>query len=573
MAPPPAGSSALLVDEFFDAGDERFLTELLALRSDKKLISLAARWYWDPRPFARRMLLAYVDDGCDRPQHRLLVKRLFKQAEAAGDDEALGHFMAAFDRLVRHNLVERRKYDWSSRTSSSAWVLERDPEVLARVPKAKGKPHKGRTPQVERFTARTRLYLCRRALRYFRELGRRDKARYARAIQAALLLYRDEHLQKPEQLLDAWGLVHVLYHASPVLQRSPHGARLAKGARLADLGAAPLHPEAWQRDFDGLLSLLEGAASRTVRRFARELLERQHAEALRALPFARLRGLLRSAHEDVQAFGAQRLQDASGLENLPLQEWLELLQVDNPEVIPLICDLVRAHVHPDRLDLAQCVELARSGVGSVAELGLGWARAKPARSQADLATLLALRDAAAPRTRAAAMEWLGGLLSESPLTQPEMVRDLIDGRHAEARAAGLRLMEGRFGDDRSLWAALSESPYDDARAGFVRQLARWEGALAPASLQRVWATSLLAIQRGGRLKQRVVRQVAERIARRPDEADELLPLLGIALRSVRVPERRAGLAALARAAFGRPGLRAAIERRLPELRLVGLEVA
>ena len=54
---------------------------MLSSRSDKKLLTLAERWFWDPRPFARRMLLAYIDDGCDRPNHRPLVKRLFKAAE------------------------------------------------------------------------------------------------------------------------------------------------------------------------------------------------------------------------------------------------------------------------------------------------------------------------------------------------------------------------------------------------------------------------------------------------------------------------------------------------------------
>jgi hypothetical protein len=372
MVDQPPGSSTLLIDEYFEAGDDRFLAEVLASRSDKKLLTLAERWFWDPRPFARRLLLAYVDDGCDRPHHRPLVKRLFKQAEGAGDDELMGHFMVAFDRLVRHELVERRKFDWGSRTYLAQWVLERDPTVLSRAPKPK--TPRGRVPPIERFTARTRRYLCRRAFRYFRKLGRRDAPRYGAAVRAALLLYKDEHLRKPEQLLDAWGLVHVLYHGSPVLVRSPHGVRLAEGARLADLAPAPIHPDVWKSGFDGVLALVERADSRTVRRFAIEMLERHHGDALRAVPFAHLRNLLRSAHDDVQSFGARRLKEATGLENLPLADWLELLEVQNPDVVPLVCDLVRAHVHPDRLSLAQSVALAKSGVAAVAELGLACAR-------------------------------------------------------------------------------------------------------------------------------------------------------------------------------------------------------
>ena len=254
---PPPGSSNVLIDEYFESGDDRFLPEVLASLSDKKLLSLADKWFWDTRPFARRMLLAYIDDGCDRPNHRILVKRFFKAAEAAGDDELMAHFLAAFDRLVHHKLVEKRRYDWSTRTTVSEWILQRDKSVLARVPKKKPR---GRAAQVTRFTRRTRIYLCRRAFRYFRRLGHRDAARYIQAIHRALLLYKDAHLEKPEQLLDAWGLVHALYHGSKTLVRSPHGVRLAPGALLAELEPAPIYGEAWAKAYDELLALVERAA-------------------------------------------------------------------------------------------------------------------------------------------------------------------------------------------------------------------------------------------------------------------------------------------------------------------------
>jgi hypothetical protein len=70
----------------------------------------------------------------------------------------------------------------------------------------------------------------------------------------------------------------------------------------------------------------------------------------------------------------------------------------------------------------------------------------------------------------------------------------------------------------------------------------------------------------------VIQQVAEQIVREPGEADGLLPLLAIALRSVRAPERRGALAALARAAYRTPSLRAALATRLPELTLFDEEV-
>ncbi len=106
----------------------------------------------------------------------------------------------------------------------------------------------------------------------------------------------------------------------------------------------------------------------------------------------------------------------------------------------------------------------------------------------------------------------------------------------------------------------------------VRHLVEREGTLAPETLRHVWATALLAIHRGGRAKRGALNQIADRLARRPDEAEALLPLLAIALRSVRAPERRTALAAVARAAFREPRLRAAVARSLPELKLGG-EVA
>src|SRR4051794_27495042 len=99
-----ASSSSLLLDEFYEAADERFLDEVLASTAGKKLKAIADRWYADKRPFARRALLRYIDDGCDRPHHRPLVKALFKLAEKANDDEAMGHFLASFDRLIRRKL-------------------------------------------------------------------------------------------------------------------------------------------------------------------------------------------------------------------------------------------------------------------------------------------------------------------------------------------------------------------------------------------------------------------------------------------------------------------------------------
>ena len=67
----------------FAAGDPLFLDQLFACRDHAGLATFAEAFYGDLRPWARQQLRAYVLDGCDRPHHRPLVKRLFKAADEA----------------------------------------------------------------------------------------------------------------------------------------------------------------------------------------------------------------------------------------------------------------------------------------------------------------------------------------------------------------------------------------------------------------------------------------------------------------------------------------------------------
>ena len=112
-----------MTDEYFASGDERFLDEVLRLDVPQKLAALAEPWYRDERPAMRRMFLAYVDDGCDRPEHKALVKRLFKLAEGAGDDEAMAHFMVAFDGLLQRSLRAWWRWDYTTSKSVQVWSL------------------------------------------------------------------------------------------------------------------------------------------------------------------------------------------------------------------------------------------------------------------------------------------------------------------------------------------------------------------------------------------------------------------------------------------------------------------
>lgn len=461
-------------------------------------------------------------------------------------------------------------------------MLVADRSVPARAPrpvtgrKAKqGEPATFHGPGLAVFSRRTRRYLARRAFRYFRRLAHRDPARYRRAMAVALPLYRDEELQAPEQLLDAWSLCHVLFGSSPALERIPGGVALADGHTLKELAPAPLFEQAWRDGFDELLALVERARCRTVRSWALSLVKRLHLERLQGLPLSRIRAMLGSPVEEVQSLGAELLESAPGLDALPIGEWLELLRVQNPALLPSLCDLVRERVAPERLTLEQCVALACSPAAPVAQLGLAWAKQKPVQGAGALASLAPLAGARAPSVRAEAVAWFAELLRQSREAQPELVRDLIDARFADARARGLELMLGdeRLRDQAQLWAALAESPYDDVRAVLVKHLEERARAFGPQTLRHLWASSLLAVHRGGAAKRRVVAQLAQRITAAPGEAAALLPLLAIALRSVRAPERRSALAALSQAAFREPKLRGAIAQAMPELKLFAEEAA
>jgi hypothetical protein len=77
----------------------------------------------------------------------------------------------------------------------------------------------------------------------------------------------------------------------------------------------------------------------------------------------------------------------------------------------------------------------------------------------------------------------------------------------------------------------------------------------------------LGVHRGGRQKAKAAAQLAEAIARTPDQAEQLLPVLSVAVRSIRAPEMRAGLAAVVSLVEARPELAAAVRKHLPELEL------
>jgi hypothetical protein len=564
--------STLLLDELFQGGDgSRFLDEVLACHGHQKLTTLAEPWIADARAEMRRALLEYIDDGCDRGFHRGLVKHLFKAAEKRQDDELMAHFMVAFDRLTRRYPVARNT--WERGTWGKETVLCSDPLVPARI-LVKGlnlrQKKQGETP---RFTRATRRYLARRAFRYFRAIGRTDRPRYGRAMRLALPLYEDHHLDTPVRILDSWALIHVLYAWSPVLRRIPTGINVAKGRSLAELTPAPYFKDAWLGGLLELLDMLARARSRTVRVWTIAWLETHYATELGAIDVNVIRPLLLSMDEDVARFGSELFRRAQGLATLAVADWLELLRTENLDVAPVVVLAFEKNVAPKRLSLAQIVELTGARVAAVAELGLRWAKeavrasasaGAPIRAE-DLTTLARIASATAPHVRTDGARWLLELLDAAPAKRPEHLRDLFDSRFADVRVLAKEYLESRKVVDVPLWFALLESPFDDVRALVVKHAESWQAQAGIGEIEQLAFSVILAVHRGAGAKQSMLRRIADRAAAKPDEADRLLPVLSIALRSVRPPERVGALAALARAAVGHESLRAAVSRHIPEL--------
>jgi hypothetical protein len=552
-----AEGSSLLLEEYFATGDSRFLEELLGFRGAKKLGAFAERWLRDPRPWARERLCEYLDRPLNRPGHEPLVKRLFKAAEAAGDDALMARFLVAFDRSVR-----RGKRRGDDRLVALRVALPRDFD-----------PERAWAPRREwrLFSAHTRHYLRRRAWRYFRRLGFRDPKRYLAAVLQALPLYRDEDADDGVHFLDNWGLLHVLFHRSEVVFAKTHGWHARAGRALRELKPAPAFPEAWAAASGELFDLAAGARCRPVRRTAMAMV-RARPDLLEKVPFDRVLRLLEHRDEELRAFGVDLLRSASGLESVPLEVWTRLLDLESLEVLEAVCDVMAKVVSPERFTVAQLLGFACAGVGPVARLGLEWLKPRALAPP----EALGLAQVRSPSVAADAVALARGRLAAAPEFIPDWLLAFLDAPLREVRAAAWSWFsdEKRARHRLDLWAKLVESPYDDVRIAIVRHLERFAEIdtalrvlLARAPLETVWATVLLNVHRGSRAKRLAAAQVAEAIERDPERAPQLLPLLAVAARSVRAPEFRAGLAAVVRAATRRPEVAESVARHFPELRL------
>jgi hypothetical protein len=427
------------------------------------------------------------------------------------------------------------------------------------------------------FSVDTRHYLRRRAWRYFRRVARTHPERYISAISEALALYSDADVANGLALIDNWGLVHALFHHSPVLESRPRGWLPAEGRSLAELEPAPIYEELWRSAPRSIFDLLVRARCRPVRQWAARMLRRDLAAARTAVGVEDVLGLLAQDDPEVVEFAVEWLRGAEGLAAVSAERWLAVAESVSPTALEVLAEIMSRQVAPDRIALGDAARLAAGRPLPLARLGLSWLKARTANNDDERRSLLVLLEAQAEPLRPEILAWLRAVLASAPEFHWEWVLEFLDSRHDDARAEGMSWFraEPRAHDDVTLWQRLLESPHDDVRLALARdleaRLAKADGAadlslaLNPDRLRLLWASVLLNVRRGSRVKPHVVEQVVRRLAQRPEEAEMLLPLLRVALRSLRGPERNAALAAVVRLVENRPESAPLVQKALPEL--------
>jgi hypothetical protein len=602
----PTGSWAL-AEELFTLGDPAFVAELRCIHDAERLGKFAARWLADHRPAARALLINYLTLPLNAYRHEALVKRLFKGAENAKDDELMGLFLVAFDRSIRRarKTVVRRKWErLSSRAEAEArlrqWEGEgyRDgnctsggqffyayaqkseevivarsntmPRPLERDLKRVPSVHDAFRQRLEKrfvlFSMPTRRYLRRRAWRYFRKLAKANGDRYRAAALVYLKRYTDSDVDSDIHLLDNWSLVHTLFGDCPTLVRPAKGWEFAPGKTLAELAPAPRFPALWSNAPAALFELLTRGVCRTVRQWAAHMLSANHAEWLLRQPVTTLLTLIDHEDADVAALGFDLLERHADLASVPVESWLVRLSGDDLDKLQRLSSLLSRRLAPGRVVLAEAVTLAQHRSLPVAKLGLALLRGRPAPTEADLPLLLPLVQAECATLRPDLANWLRQALTELGAPRAEWLLEYLDSKHADVRAIGWQwLRETPLRDEPPIWHKLLESPYDDVKETLVAELSERSAGADFDTVRMLWAGVLLNIHRGGRYKPGVVHQIVARLVQHPADGERLLPLLAIAVRSLRGPEFRAGLTGIVMLLERNADLRPLIAKQFPEL--------
>jgi hypothetical protein len=601
-----AAGSWPLAMALFEKGDAQFLDELRRIHSPDLLGGFAPKWVGDKRPFARTALLEYLSRPLNCFRHEALVKRLFKLAEKAGDDEVMGAFLVTLDRTVRRERRQRTRTRHGSfgtreeaqeairlwkaagfgNTSISSWgrqfhataskyetaLVPVPKTVMPRLPQSVKNPtlsdwqRNDYERQFQLFSQPTRRYLRRRAWRYFRLVGKADPKRFVKAATAFLVKYTDKDADSDIHLIDNWGLTHTLFGNSGVIDCPAKGWEFVEGYTIANLEPAPRFEAAWADDGQAVFDVMIGAQCRAVRQWAVWMLRQHHADWLATQgTVATFLKLADHPDPDLSGLGFDLLERAADLASVPVEEWLARLDGDDLNRLQRLSTLLARRLDPERVSLENAIKLAVYRSKPVAELGLALLKRRSLKG-VDAAVLLPLVQAESVAVRPDVVKWLRSVLERSGQVRGEWLTEFLDSKHADVRAVGWAwLTESPLKDDPAVWHRLIESPYDDIRGPLIEALAqRADGASADA-VRLLWATVLLNVARGGRHKPGVVARVIARMMTHPDEVESLMPLLAVAVRSLRGPEFRTGLAGVVALVEHKPELLPVVRQRFPEL--------
>jgi hypothetical protein len=318
------------------------------------------------------------------------------------------------------------------------------------------------------------------------------------------------------------------------------------------------------------------AGSKLVRQWTMELVRREHKDNLTTLPVEEIIRLLDHEQADIQQFGAELLEHSTRLASLPISTWLQMLKSENLTALALICEAMKKHVSSDRITLDLCVTLACEKATPVARMAFEFLPKVATNTAEARATIGRLAQAQCNALGKQLATWALGIIATREHYDVNAVSGFFDSLLPEAREGAWEWLQADSAghDDPALYARLLETPYDDLRLRLIDEL-QCRSTLPGRSvddLTPVWSSVLLGVHRGGRQKARAAGQLAEALVEHPDRAESLLPVLAVAVRSVRAPELRSGLAAVATVVERRPELLAAVRRHLPELELMAEEV-
>ncbi|TWT92956.1 hypothetical protein [Neorhodopirellula pilleata] len=555
---PSATGSLLVVRQLLDQADGSFLDELCRIEDADKLGSFAREFLDDRRSHVRAGLLAYIDVAMSQYRHEALVKRLFKLAEAASDDEVMARFMVALDRSVRREVRTRRSWDWVAREATEETYIDKRDQSMPRSDReasAKARNRRAvKQSQWQLFSAKTRDYLRRRAWRYFRTLAKIDATRYRTAMSEALVQYTDDDTADGLALIDNWSLMHVLFHGCDQIVAEARGWTLAENGSLEKLLPAPYLIDIWKSDAEALLDLVGTARARAVRMWSMQMLQSHHQDALAQLPLKRILAWIRCDDDEIASLAADSLNQHGSVTVFSAEQWIEILDHANASVLVGVCETARQKANVSTWTTEECLAVAMRRPDPIAALAIGFLADRTVESAAQAEQWLSLGDSECVGRRGELVGLALRKVAASEHFEPVMLTLIVDSTDETVRAAGLAFLtqDERTENNVTLWQRLLESPHDDVQLTMTgllqKQSLSWTeskhvnaASLDSITLTRLWATVLLNTRRGGKIKLQLIEQIGRLITKHPDRSDVLLPLLKTSLRSVRATEFRCAL--------------------------------